>query len=196
MTNWRTRTDIEWADDRTVIDPRSLETAKTHVAAQHVPSPLRSAARLKRSRRPRLPRLSVSGHKTALAFAGLAVALILVTGFAVREHSEASALREAMQLAEMNRVDDEPDLVVPFDASQKYSRDPHPAAPRIVEDREHAEQQATDFVVAHNYDAALREFESLQKAFPEHQVYSDLVDVLRWKLRCVNRGSDADRRCN
>jgi hypothetical protein len=131
-------------------------------------------------------------------FAGLAVPLILITGFAVREHREASALREALRLAEMNRVDDEPDVVdsVQVDASRKQSRDPSPAAPRTAKDQEHAERQATDFVVAHNYDAALREFESLQQQFPTHQVYSDLVDVLRWKLRCVNRGTRAGRRCN
>jgi len=197
MTTWRTRTDTEWADERTVIDPRSLDTGSG--AEQPVPSPLRTAARFKRSPRLRLPNVSLSRHKTTLGFAGLGVALILVTGFAVREHREANALREALRVSEANRVEAEPSVVdsMPVGLSRGSSLvDPQPAALLTPGDRVRAERQATDFIVAHNYDAAVRQLEVLRNAFPEHRAYSDLIDALRWELGCEYGALAGGHRCN
>lgn len=199
MTDWRTRIDTEWADERTVIDPCSLDTGKPHGAEQRVPShPPCIATQIKQLRRPRLPSFSLSRHKTTLAFTGLGIALILVTGLAVHEHGEANALREAFRIAKINRVDAESGVVdsMPIRRSQSASQDRQPAALLTADDRARVEREATDFIVAHKYDAALRQFEVLRNAFPEHRAYSELADALRWKLRCVHRGPARGGRCN
>ena len=195
MTNWRTRTDIDWADERTVIDPRSVDVGKPHDTEQRVPH--RAAARFKQHLRPRLLSFSPYRHRTTLAFAGLGVALVLAIGFAVREHVEANALREALRIAEISRasvgsgVVDSVQPAVPRDSLP----DPRPTVSLTAGDRARAEREATDFVVAHNYEAALSQFELLRNAFPEHRVYSDLIDVLRWELGCGRGEAAQGRQC-
>ncbi len=199
MTDWHTRIDTEWADERTIIDPRSLDNGKPHgIEPPAPPHPPFTVGRFKQLPRPRLPSLSLSRHKMTLGFAVLGVALMLVTGLAVHEHRKATALLEALRLAEIVRVDADSDVVdsMPIDLSRRASHDPRPAAPLTAGDRARAERQATDSIVAHDYDAALRKLEALENAFPEHRVYSDLVEVLRSKRRCVDRGPVGGRRCD
>ncbi len=199
MTDWHTRIDNDWGDERTIIDPRSLDNGKPHGMEPRVPPhPPSTAGRFKQLPGPRLPTLSLSRHKMILGFAGLGVALMLASGLAVHEHRKATALLEALRLAEIVRVDAESDVVdsIPIELSRTASHDLQRAALVTAGDRARAERQATDSIVAHDYDAALRKLEVLENAFPEHRVYSDLVEVLRSKRHCVDRGPVGGRRCD
>ena len=182
MTTRHTLTETQWGEERTVIDSCSL----------------RNESRFTRPPRPRLPSFSLPPDRTTLGFLCLGVALTLVAILAVREHREADALREALQIAEMTRARTESRQThsTRVDPRETASLDVLPAALLAVGDRARAERQAADFLVANNYRAALGQFASLLTEFPDDQVYSDLIVALRWRLRCGHNGRAGGRRCN
>ena len=179
MTTWRTPTDTEWADERTVIDPRSVSPST-------------------RPPRPRFPGWSLLPDRTTLGFVCLGIAFALVTIVAVSSHREVNVLREALQTFDINRVqtDSRRTDLIRVGAPGRVSLDSLPTPVLAVDDRSRAERQATDFIVANNYDAALGQFELLLNAFPGDRGYSDFVVVLRWRLRCGHRRPVGGHRCN
>lgn len=200
MTMRHILTDTDWADERTVIDPRSLDPVKQRAAEQRALESGKTMllGRFTRPPGPHLPSFSLPPKGAALGFVGLAVALTLVSIFAVREHRAANALREALQTAEMNRLETESreSDSTRVDPPGKASVEPLQAALLAVGDRARAERKAIDSVVANNYTAALGQFELLLNAFPEDYVYSDLIVALRWRLRCGHQGLAGGHRCN
>ena len=179
MTTWRTPTDTEWTDERTIIDPRS-ESPST------------------RPPWPRFPSLPLPSGRTTLGFVCLGIAFALVTTVAVSAHREVNVLRAALQTFEMNRVqtDSRRNDSIRAGPPGRVSLDSPPTPVLAIDDRFRAEKQATDFIVANNYDAALGQFELLLNAFPDDRVYSDFVVALRWRLRCGHRRPVGGHRCN
>lgn len=182
MTTPDTLTETVWANDRTVIDSRSL----------------RDESRFTRPPPRRLSRVLRSSHRTAFGFAGLGLAVIAVAVFAVREHREANALREALRNLEPLHVYNEPRRVGSerADDPQTVSLTTLPSVPPVIGDRVAAERRAADFMVANNYGAALGQYRSLLHQFPGERVYADLIVALRWRLECDRPRPVGGHPCN